>query len=80
MKAFLTRILNSANPESAYYGKHMSSDEVLAFFAPQTTSVDAVLDWIISSGIPRDSVTQSANKQVYPSAASYLNSKVDVFL
>lgn len=42
----------------------MSSAEVIDFFAPQQSSADAVIDWVVASGISRDRVAQSVNKQV----------------
>ncbi|KAK8022785.1 Tripeptidyl-peptidase sed1 [Apiospora rasikravindrae] len=57
------RLMDISNPQSANYGKHMSSEEVIDFFAPQQSSVDAVIDWVVASGISRDRVAQSVNKQ-----------------
>ncbi|KAK8075930.1 hypothetical protein PG994_003202 [Apiospora phragmitis] len=57
------RLMDISNPQSANYGKHMSSEEVINFFAPQQSTADAVTDWVVASGISRDRVTQSANKQ-----------------
>lgn len=42
----------------------MTSEEVIDFFAPAQSSVDAVLDWLTSAGIERRRISQSANKQV----------------
>lgn len=42
----------------------MSSEEVIDFFAPEKSSADAVIDWVVTSGISRDRVAQSVNKQV----------------
>ncbi|KAK8006812.1 hypothetical protein PG989_000802 [Apiospora arundinis] len=57
------RLMDISNPQSPNYGKHMSSAEVIDFFAPQQSSADAVIDWVVASGISRDRVAQSVNKQ-----------------
>jgi tripeptidyl-peptidase I len=41
----------------------MSPEEVIEFFAPHQSSVDIVIDWLVSSGIERHRVGQSVNKQ-----------------
>jgi tripeptidyl-peptidase-1 len=41
----------------------MTSEEVTDFFAPAQSSVDAVIDWLVSSGIAPSRISQSANKQ-----------------
>lgn len=42
----------------------MTSEEIIDFFAPAQSSVDAVINWLVSSGIERQRISQSANKQV----------------
>lgn len=42
----------------------MTVEEVTDFFAPAQSSVDAVIDWLVSAGIDRKRISQSANKQV----------------
>jgi hypothetical protein len=46
----------------------MTSEEIIDFFAPAQSSVDAVIDWLVSSGIERQRISQSANKQASPSS------------
>lgn len=48
----------------------MTVEEVTDFFAPAQSSVDAVIDWLVSSGIDRARISQSANKQV---SCSYID-------
>lgn len=57
------RLMAIADPSSSSYGKHMTSKEVIDFFAPERTSVEAVVGWITSSGIHIDRISQSANRQ-----------------
>lgn len=57
------RLMDISTPGSANYGKHMTAEEVIDFFAPHQSSKDAVVDWLIDSGIAADRIGQSANKQ-----------------
>ncbi len=61
--------VDSSNPDSEHYGKHMSAEEVVEFFAPSQGTIDAVLEWLVSAGIPRHRLGLSANKQVSNRAA-----------
>jgi tripeptidyl-peptidase-1 len=42
----------------------MTPDEVIDFFAPDKSTIDAVMDWVTKSGISTDRVGLSVNKQV----------------
>ena len=42
----------------------MTADEVIDFFAPDQSSVDTVIDWLVVSGIASERIGHSANKQV----------------
>ncbi|EPE06600.1 alkaline serine protease [Ophiostoma piceae UAMH 11346] len=57
------RLMDIADPKSANFAKHMSSKEVVDFFAPERATVDAVVAWVTSSGIDIERVSLSANKQ-----------------
>ena len=57
------RLMDIADPASANFAKHMSSKEVVDFFAPERATIDAVVAWVTGSGIEIDRVTLSANKQ-----------------
>ncbi|KAL7623689.1 hypothetical protein AAE478_005241 [Parahypoxylon ruwenzoriense] len=59
----LMDISERSNPESKNYGKHLSAEEVVRFFAPSEESVNAVKDWLIGAGIPSNTIAQSSNKQ-----------------
>jgi subtilase family serine protease len=54
----------SSTPGSENYGKHMSPEEIIEFFAPHEDSTNAVTEWLVSSGISSDRFALSANKQV----------------
>lgn len=52
-----------AHNESPRYGQHYSAEQVAEIFAPAQSSVDSVRDWLESSGISRERISQSMNKQ-----------------
>jgi tripeptidyl-peptidase-1 len=54
----------SSNPASANYGKHMTAEEVIDFFAPAQATVDAIFGWLTDSGIAAERIGHSVNKQV----------------
>jgi tripeptidyl-peptidase-1 len=58
------RLMEIKDKESANYGKHMTPEEVIDFFAPPQSTVDVVIDWIVKSGISRERIGHSTNKQV----------------
>ncbi|KAH8879787.1 subtilisin-like protein [Thozetella sp. PMI_491] len=57
------KLMDISNPRSPNYGKHMSAQEVIDFFAPSQSSVDAVKEWLVSAGIEGHRIGHSANKQ-----------------
>ncbi|KAJ2974061.1 hypothetical protein NUW58_g8780 [Xylaria curta] len=56
-------LMDISNPESENYGKHLSAEEVVDFFAPPDSSVQAVRSWLVEAGIAPHTISQSANKQ-----------------
>jgi tripeptidyl-peptidase-1 len=56
-------LTHSSAHDSPRYGKHYTAEEVADLFAPSKSTTDAIYDWLVSSGIPRESVSQSTNKQ-----------------
>jgi tripeptidyl-peptidase-1 len=42
----------------------MTPEEIIDFFAPPQSSVNAVITWLTESGISADRIGQSVNKQV----------------
>lgn len=60
----MTNIYGSSTPGSANYGKHMTAEEVVDFFAPHVSTTNAVTEWLVASGISSDRFAISANKQV----------------
>jgi len=44
----------------------MTAEEVIDFFSPTQSSVDAVKAWLITSGIHAGRIGLSVNKQVSP--------------
>ncbi|KAI1488921.1 peptidase S8/S53 domain-containing protein [Biscogniauxia mediterranea] len=56
-------LMDISNPESKNFGKHLSPEEVIDFFAPPPTSVAAIKEWLVKAGIPSHAISQSTNKQ-----------------
>jgi hypothetical protein len=60
----------------------MTADEIVDFFAPDQVATDAVLEWLVSSGISADHLSISANKQVlihpFLVISSYSNSNASI--
>lgn len=55
---------HSSTPGSSTFGKHMTPEEVIDFFAPEESTVETVKGWLISSGISAERIGHSVNKQV----------------
>jgi len=63
----------SSTPGSDNYGKHMTPEEVIDFFAPHESAFDAISEWLVESGISADRFALSVNKQVPLLPKSALN-------
>lgn len=61
-------LMDRSNPQSANFGKRMTTEEVIDFFAPPEESVEVVRDWLVAGGINVTRITQSVNKQVRKSS------------
>ncbi|KAI9700937.1 MAG: hypothetical protein M1820_006582 [Bogoriella megaspora] len=55
-------LMDVSDPASPNYAKHWTSQEVANAFAPSKDTINAVFDWITSSGISPTRVAVSANK------------------
>jgi hypothetical protein len=44
----------------------MTPEEIVDFFAPEQSTIEAVKEWLVDSGISSDRVALSSNKQVIP--------------
>ena len=55
-------VMDVAHPESSNYGKHYSAEDVNRMFAPTAETVQAVRDWLISSGVAEHRIKVSDNK------------------
>lgn len=49
------RLMDVSHPTSENYGKHLSKEEVHSIFAPADESIDIVQNWLIASGLIKDS-------------------------
>lgn len=57
-------LMDRSDPQSSNFGKRMTAEEVIDFFAPPKESVEIVRDWLVAGGIDVTRITQSVNKQV----------------
>ena len=60
----MANLVLSSNPRSPNYGKHMTAEEVIDFFAPEQYRVDQIMEWLSEAGISTDRLSLSTNKQV----------------
>lgn len=56
------RLMEVSDPSSSQYGQYLSADEVHSIFAPADDTVQAVKDWLVSSGISEKDVLSYTNK------------------
>lgn len=52
-------LMDVSHPDSPNFGKHWTAKQVAETFAPSQEAVDAVLEWLASSGVLGDRVKQS---------------------
>ena len=55
-------LLDVSDPASPNYGKHWSAKQVAETFAPSQDSIDAVKEWLTSSGIPEEDIDHHPSK------------------
>jgi tripeptidyl-peptidase-1 len=55
-------LFDVANPDSPNYGNHWTSEQVIDMFKPADETIDSVREWLVRSGIDKDSITLSGNK------------------
>ncbi|KAG9312210.1 peptidase S8/S53 domain-containing protein [Chiua virens] len=74
-----------SHPDSPNYGKHWSAAKVASTFAPSRTSVDAVRDWLLESGIEAHRIKLSPSggwlefKATVQEAEELLHTSYDVY-
>ncbi|KAI1266121.1 peptidase S8/S53 domain-containing protein [Xylariaceae sp. FL1019] len=56
-------LMDISDPSSINYGKHLSAEQVVDFFAPSESTVEAVKEWLVDAGIGAHTISQSRNKQ-----------------
>ena len=55
-------LMTVAHPKSPDFGKHMSSEQVIDTFAPNSNTVEAVKNWLIGSGFSEDRIKLSVSR------------------
>lgn len=56
------KLMAVSHPKSADYGKHWTPAELVEFFAPSTSTVEAVKSWLTAFGFSDDRIKLSVNK------------------
>lgn len=49
-------LFSRSDPKSADYGKYYSQEDIVSLFSPEQQTIDSVTSWLVSSGIPKDSI------------------------
>lgn len=57
------RLMAMSDMNHPSYGKHMTAEEVIDFFAPPQRAIDTVRDWLEAAGIASERIGHSVNKQ-----------------
>lgn len=55
-------LMSVSHPESAKYGQHWSPEQVAKYFAPSESTVSAVKEWLIDTGLCSDRLHFSPSK------------------
>ncbi len=58
----MANLLSSSHPDSPKYGQYWTQDEIHDLFAPGEETVQAVREWLQSSGIEDSRIVHSDNK------------------
>lgn len=58
----LSSALAVSMPTDARYGSHLSLDDIVDLVSPPQSSVDAVLRWLFSAGVPRSATSVTASR------------------
>lgn len=57
------RLMAMSDMNHPSYGQHMTPEEVIDFFAPPQSAVDAIYSWLTAAGIASDRIGHSVNRQ-----------------
>ncbi|KAL9078122.1 MAG: hypothetical protein Q9157_002949 [Trypethelium eluteriae] len=55
-------LMDVSDPESINYGKHWTAQQITDAFAPSEETINAVKDWVVSSGISSSKLSLSGSK------------------
>ncbi|KAK3997729.1 putative protease [Cladorrhinum sp. PSN332] len=56
-------LMDISDPKSPNYGKHLTTNEVVDFFAPKPHAVEEVKAWLVRAGVNEGRIGRSGNKQ-----------------
>lgn len=51
-----------SDPDSPSFGKHWTTEQIHAKFAPSDNTIEAVKSWLEESGFHRDEIAESASR------------------
>ncbi|KAJ3473869.1 hypothetical protein NLG97_g10094 [Lecanicillium saksenae] len=51
------KLLDVSNPKSSSYGQHLTPQQVIDLFAANSSTIDSVTNWLVSSGVPKQDIT-----------------------
>lgn len=63
-------LMEVSDPASEKYGKHLTTEEIIELFAPATETIDAVHNWLVSSGIESSRISLSRGRNWFNVNAS----------
>ncbi|KAM0805168.1 peptidase S8/S53 domain-containing protein [Usnea florida] len=55
-------LMGVSDPTSEKYGKHLTAEQIIEQFAPQPETINAVQNWLVSSGIEPNRISLSRGK------------------
>lgn len=55
-------LMEVSDPTSKKYGKHLTAEEIIELFAPAPETIDAVHNWLVSSGIESSRISLSRGR------------------
>ncbi|OAA53349.1 Peptidase S8/S53, subtilisin/kexin/sedolisin [Cordyceps fumosorosea ARSEF 2679] len=56
------RLYDMADPKSANYGKHMTAQEAIDFYAADDKTIKTVTDWLVNSGVPSKDIAVDSTR------------------
>ncbi|KAM3476925.1 hypothetical protein MY5147_002937 [Beauveria neobassiana] len=58
------RLYDISNPKSPNYGKHMTAQEAINYFAADDVTIQTVTDWLVKAGVPHKDIILDRTRTV----------------